>query len=82
MTDQQLDKVCGATDGDQQRDAFDDWAVARERDICALGYRLPAHIGAVFAAHVPSGAAPMFQTMPYGEPAVRNRVHVHEVLRR
>ncbi|QFS82519.1 Ubiquinone biosynthesis O-methyltransferase [Roseivivax sp. THAF40] len=59
MSDAHLERVYGAQNSDEARAAYDDWADAYERDLCAMGYRLPAAFASVFAAHVPRDAGPI-----------------------
>lgn len=59
MSDTHLDRVYGARTRDEARAAYDDWAERYERDLCAMGYRLPAAFAAVFAAYVPRDAGPI-----------------------
>ncbi len=40
-----------------QQAAYDNWAQSYERDLCAMGYRIPAMAAAVFTRHVASDAA-------------------------
>ncbi|MEM9603012.1 MAG: class I SAM-dependent methyltransferase [Pseudomonadota bacterium] len=53
MSNERLERVYGATDPGAQRHAYDQWADQYERDLCAMGYRLPAMLAAVFARFVP-----------------------------
>ncbi len=46
------------TIGEQQA-AYDEWAEKYEADLCAMGYRIPAVIAAVFTRFVPQGTAPI-----------------------
>ncbi len=43
----------------QQEAAYDSWADSYERELCAMGYRLPAVAAAVFTRFVPVGKAPI-----------------------
>ncbi len=44
---------------DEQQAAYDEWAGKYEPDLCAMGYRIPAVISAVFTRFVPHDAAPI-----------------------
>ena len=44
---------------EEQRTAYDDWAADYEKDLCAMGYRLPAVSAAVFTRFVPLDATPI-----------------------
>ncbi len=52
-------KVFESTNLDQQQEAYDNWASQYEIDLCAMGYRIPAMIGAVFVKYVPPGTSPI-----------------------
>lgn len=43
----------------EQEAAYDDWAQEYERDLCALGYRIPAFMAAMFALHIPRSIGPI-----------------------
>ena len=44
---------------EEQQSAYDDWALDYERDLCAMGYRIPAVIASVFTRFVAPDAAPV-----------------------
>ncbi|NKB25992.1 MAG: methyltransferase domain-containing protein [Kiritimatiellae bacterium] len=44
---------------EEQREAYDNWAARYEADLCAMGYRIPAMIAAVFVRYVPQGCFPI-----------------------
>ena len=44
---------------EEQQEAYDSWATQYEADLCAMGYRIPAMIAAVFVQHVPPGTSPV-----------------------
>ena len=48
-----------ATSLEEQQAAYDRWAKEYEFDLCAMGYRIPAVIAAVFTRFVASGTAPI-----------------------
>ena len=48
-----------ATDIAQQRAVYDDWAEQYERDLCAMGNRIPGQCAALFAHYVPREVAPI-----------------------
>jgi predicted TPR repeat methyltransferase len=48
-----------ASSVEEQQAAYDRWAKAYESDLCAMGYRIPAVIAAVFTRFVASGTAPI-----------------------
>jgi SAM-dependent methyltransferase len=54
-----VDRVYSAKTQDEQEAAYDEWSAQYERDLCAMGYRLPAVAAAVFARYVPANAAPI-----------------------
>ena len=59
MTNSMVDRVYSAKTQDEQEAAYDEWSAQYERDLCAMGYRLPAVAAAVFARYVPTNAAPI-----------------------
>lgn len=59
MSNSMIDRVYGAKSQDDQEAAYDEWSARYERDLCAMGYRLPAVAAAVFAGHVPGDAGPI-----------------------
>ncbi len=59
MSGSMVDRVYRATSPEEQEAAYDGWSERYERDLCALGYRLPAVAAAVFARFVPGDAAPI-----------------------
>ena len=48
-----------ASSVEEQQAAYDRWAKEYESDLCAMGYRIPAVIAAVFTRFVASGTAPI-----------------------
>jgi SAM-dependent methyltransferase len=54
-----VDRVYSAKSQDEQEAAYDEWSAQYERDLCAMGYRLPAVAAAVFARYVPADTAPI-----------------------
>ena len=44
---------------EEQQQAYDNWAAQYEADLCAMGYRIPAMIAAVFVRHVPADTSPI-----------------------
>ena len=59
MGDENLDRVYGAANAQEQEAAYDQWADAYERDLCAMGYRIPGLLGAAFARFVQPDAGPI-----------------------
>lgn len=58
MTDRPVEQAYSRTTA-EQKDAYDDWAASYERDLCAMGYRIPAVIASLFARYVPAETAPI-----------------------
>ncbi len=60
MTDKtKVAQVYESTGLDQQQEAYDSWADQYEKDLCAMGYRIPAMIGAVFVKYVAPDTSPI-----------------------
>ena len=59
MTDRPLDQYYATRSAKDQREAYDAWATSYERDLCAMGYRIPAVIAALFARYVPADTGPI-----------------------
>jgi SAM-dependent methyltransferase len=59
MPNSMVDRVYSAKTQEEQEAAYDEWSAQYERDLCAMGYRLPAVAAAVFARHVPADVAPI-----------------------
>lgn len=59
MSNSMLDRVYGAKTPDEQETTYDAWSAQYERDLCAMGYRLPQIAAAVFTRYVPADAAPI-----------------------
>lgn len=59
MTDNKVLKSYEQTASEDQQATYDDWAESYERDLCAMGYRLPALAAGVFARFVPPDTAPI-----------------------
>ena len=57
MADRPVDRSFKAKTAGEAQSAYDDWAASYERDLCAMGYRIPAMIAAVFTRYVPADAA-------------------------
>lgn len=58
-SDSMVAKVYAAASAEKQQAAYDEWAASYERDLFAMGYRLPAVAAAVFARFVPTETAPI-----------------------
>ena len=54
-----VSKSYQANSVEEQQEAYDNWALQYEADLCAMGYRIPAMIAAVFTRYVPVGTAPI-----------------------
>lgn len=54
-----VSKSYHATSVEEQRQAYDNWAAQYEPDLCAMGYRIPAMIAAVFTRYVPADTVPI-----------------------
>ncbi len=54
-----LGKVYSQTSVEGQQAAYDAWANEYERDLCAMGYRIPAMLAAAFARFVPIDCSPI-----------------------
>ena len=48
-----------ASSPDEQQAVYDTWAVEYEKDLCEMGYRIPAVAAAVFCRFVPLGSGPI-----------------------
>lgn len=59
MSDRPVDRSFGAKSAAEAEAAYDDWAASYEPDLCAMGYRIPAMIAAVFTRYVPADTAPI-----------------------
>jgi len=59
MSDNKVLKSYAASSPEDQQAAYDTWADSYERDLCAMGYRLPALATGAFTRFVPSGTAPI-----------------------
>ena len=59
MNDNKVLKSYAQTSPDEQQATYDQWADSYERDLCAMGYRLPALAAGVFARFVPPETAPI-----------------------
>ena len=59
MNDSKVQQVYAAQTLQQQEQAYDDWALQYEQDLCAMGYRGPAVAAAVFAHHLPKSTMPI-----------------------
>ena len=59
MSGTDVSKSYAAASPEEQQSRYDDWASSYEPDLCGMGYRIPAVIGAVFTRFVPSGTTPI-----------------------
>ena len=59
MSETKVSKVYAATSVQQQEQAYDEWAASYEPDLCAMGWRAPAVMAAVFIRYVPQDAQPI-----------------------
>lgn len=59
MSDSKVGHSYQARTPQEQQAAYDDWAESYERDLCSMGYRIPAMAAAVFTRHVAADAAPI-----------------------
>lgn len=59
MSDNKVLKSYAATSPEDQQATYDTWADSYERDLCAMGYRLPALAAGAFARFVPPETAPL-----------------------
>lgn len=59
MSESMIDRVYGAKTRDEQEATYDAWSAQYERDLCAMGYRLPAVAAAVFTRYVPVDTTPI-----------------------
>lgn len=59
MPENELLQVYNATSASEQKQAYNSWAADYERDLCNMGYRLPAIIAAVFARFVDIETSPI-----------------------
>ena len=59
MTDRPVDRSYHAATPAEAQANYDVWAASYEPDLCAMGYRIPAMIAAVFTRFVPADAAPI-----------------------
>lgn len=59
MSESKVAEVYASTSLDEQESTYDEWAENYEQDLCAMGYRIPMMISAVFARYVPADAAPL-----------------------
>lgn len=48
-----------ANSPEEQQVAYDDWAANYEKDLCAMGYRIPAVAAAIFSRFVPLDCGPI-----------------------
>ena len=58
-TESKVAKVYAAESIEAQQEAYDDWAQDYERELFAMGYRIPAMIAAAFARFVPLETSPI-----------------------
>jgi SAM-dependent methyltransferase len=49
----------GASSVEEQQASYDNWAEDYEKDLCAMGYRIPAVIASMFTRFVPADARPI-----------------------
>ncbi|MEM7359134.1 MAG: class I SAM-dependent methyltransferase [Pseudomonadota bacterium] len=59
MSNSKVAEVYASTSLDEQESTYDEWAANYEQDLCAMGYRIPMMISAVFARYVPADAGPI-----------------------
>ncbi len=59
MPENELLKVYNATSAAEQKEAYNNWSGDYERDLCNMGYRLPAIIASVFAHYVSPETTPI-----------------------
>ncbi|WP_299848299.1 class I SAM-dependent methyltransferase [uncultured Roseovarius sp.] len=59
MSDNKVLKSYAASSSEDQQATYDNWADSYERDLCAMGYRLPALAAGVFARFVPIETGPI-----------------------
>ncbi|MEO0370730.1 MAG: class I SAM-dependent methyltransferase [Pseudomonadota bacterium] len=59
MSDNKVMQVYKATSVEDQQAAYDSWADNYERDLCAMGYRLPALVAGVFTRFVAPDVGPI-----------------------
>lgn len=59
MSDNKVLQSYQASSAADQRATYDNWAENYERDLCAMGYRLPALTAGVFARFVPPDTGPI-----------------------
>jgi len=59
MNDNKVLESYKATSSENQQASYDNWADTYERDLCAMGYRLPAIAAAAFARFVPLDTGPI-----------------------
>ncbi|MBT8114367.1 MAG: class I SAM-dependent methyltransferase [Arenicella sp.] len=59
MSESKVQQVYAAANMAEQEKAYDDWAANYEPELCAMGYRMPLMIAAVFTRFVPQGTAPI-----------------------
>ncbi len=59
MSESKVQQVYAAANMAEQEKAYDDWAANYEPELCAMGYRMPLMIAAVFTRFVPEGTAPI-----------------------
>lgn len=59
MADTKVSASYAATSVAEQQAAYDSWADEYERDLCGMGYRIPAVMAAVFTRFVPADTGPI-----------------------
>ena len=59
MSDNKVLRSYAASSPEEQEATYDEWADSYERDLCAMGYRLPALAAGAFARFVPPDTGPI-----------------------
>lgn len=59
MAEHSVSKSYGVKTTEEAEAAYDEWAADYEADLCRAGYRIPGHIGTVFARFVDLEASPI-----------------------
>ena len=59
MAGTKVSDVYAATSVEQQEKNYDEWATEYEKDLCAMGYRMPMMIASVFVRFVEAGTGPI-----------------------
>ena len=59
MSKRPVDQSYKVQTTEDARNAYDNWSMQYEADLCATGYRIPAMIATVFTHHIPLGTTPI-----------------------